>query len=630
MGHTLRLTNKKNYIFNSFFITYFILIVISWGIFIAYSYFDYQNFYNQNMNLKKDKIKYEILSNKEAYLSSIILKQNIGNILRLKSISNNLFSNACIYKNDKKILCLNNDLNTDNKIDFKIILDNEHKAYIIVQPEGVNFMSFIKSNPPYEIFITTLVLMLLYIINIVTLKKKIINPLQSSIDSVCSYLIEKHNTSIESIGGNEKHELAVLRNALEKLIQLNNETVNLKQKIELQKKFSDFAGYLLHDIRKPFSTVYSIINSFDKIKNKPELLNSAKNEIKSALTNVDSMIDNMLDYSRRIQLKTRPNSINSLLLYSLKIAVQGLQDKDISFKYDLQNNYKPLVNFEVIVRAFSNIISNALEAITITGKKNSGLIMVSSRDVEKYSKKYVEISIYNDGPSISEKDISKLFDSFFTKGKQKGTGIGLASCLNIVTLHNGIISTRNVDDDKGVEFVIDLPCSKDLDHIDKSEGLPSHINEILLFMKGINKISDKKQGDRVVVEDFSLTEKIICFIADDSEISRLYLENTIEKALSKYIPIIYTFEKPEDILAKMEEVMPDIIICDNNFDHKSDLKGEDLFKIIRKTNENVSLYLASNHSSSELKSIAENCNADGFFAPDISAENLQKKIISNN
>jgi len=56
---------------------------------------------------------------------------------------------------------------------------------------------------------------------------------------------------------------------------------------------------------------------------------------------------------------------------------------------------------------------------------------------------------------ISEESIGKIFEPLFTT-KQKGTGLGLASCKNLVEQHHGIISVKN----NPTTFSIQLPIEQ--------------------------------------------------------------------------------------------------------------------------------------------------------------------------
>ena len=53
---------------------------------------------------------------------------------------------------------------------------------------------------------------------------------------------------------------------------------------------------------------------------------------------------------------------------------------------------------------------------------------------------------------ISEDNLEKVFEPLFTT-KQRGTGLGLASCKNIIEQHQGEISVKN----NPTTFTITLP-----------------------------------------------------------------------------------------------------------------------------------------------------------------------------
>ena len=52
------------------------------------------------------------------------------------------------------------------------------------------------------------------------------------------------------------------------------------------------------------------------------------------------------------------------------------------------------------------------------------------------------MTITDNGNGISEEDISKLFEPYFTS-KPKGMGLGLASTLNIIQSHKGIVDVTS-------------------------------------------------------------------------------------------------------------------------------------------------------------------------------------------
>jgi len=64
----------------------------------------------------------------------------------------------------------------------------------------------------------------------------------------------------------------------------------------------------------------------------------------------------------------------------------------------------------------------------------------------------VVLEFIDSGIGIPDKDLDKVFEPLFTT-KQKGTGLGLASCKNIIEQHQGEISVKN----NPTTFIIKLP-----------------------------------------------------------------------------------------------------------------------------------------------------------------------------
>ena len=96
-----------------------------------------------------------------------------------------------------------------------------------------------------------------------------------------------------------------------------------------------------------------------------------------------------------------------------------------------------------------NLAMNASDAMDSKGT----LTLRTYRD-KPAQKAYLEIS--DTGCGISEKDLSKIFDPFYTtKEMGKGTGLGLSTAYGIVKENDGHISVKETSP-RGTTFLIEF------------------------------------------------------------------------------------------------------------------------------------------------------------------------------
>ena len=114
----------------------------------------------------------------------------------------------------------------------------------------------------------------------------------------------------------------------------------------------------------------------------------------------------------------------------------------IAWESDLQN-LSTFGNTDKIQVSIENIVDNGMRyaesGMKVSLKRKGG---------------FAVIEIYNDGPSIREEHIGKIFDNFY-KDKTGNFGLGLAISKKIVDFYKGGISAVNRD--KGVSFIIKYP-----------------------------------------------------------------------------------------------------------------------------------------------------------------------------
>jgi len=104
-----------------------------------------------------------------------------------------------------------------------------------------------------------------------------------------------------------------------------------------------------------------------------------------------------------------------------------------------------------IEQVLVNLIRNAIEAIIIKGSESYFLKIYSNID----KKGWIKISVVDSGCGVENKNINKIFDTYFTT-KKDGLGMGLAICRSIIEEHDGVLQ-YSPGAGTGSEFYFTLP-----------------------------------------------------------------------------------------------------------------------------------------------------------------------------
>jgi len=166
-----------------------------------------------------------------------------------------------------------------------------------------------------------------------------------------------------------------------------------------------------------------------KFPKEPEDLPIYLDLIKKSIDRISHQVDDVLGYVRSSPLKLISVSSSELVQNCIK-KINIPENIKLKFiENDLQIKCDPIKLEAVII----NLIVNAIQEIP-----NGGNIEIRSFENDEF----VVIEFIDSGKGISNENIDKVFEPLFTT-KQKGTGLGLASCKNIVEQHLGKISVKN-------------------------------------------------------------------------------------------------------------------------------------------------------------------------------------------
>ena len=219
------------------------------------------------------------------------------------------------------------------------------------------------------------------------------------------------------------HNITLLKKSEKAFLQ--TEKLNAAQRLLLT---------LAHEVRNPLTNIYL---SLDQLK--PNVTSEGPQNLVEIISRnskrISSLITQLLDTSKPVDIDMQKISLNKVVEESVAAALDRVMLKNIT----LQVNYHEsdalvMADLAQIKIAFLNIIINAIEAMA----ENMGKLLI---EVKSQGAKYV-VSITDNGSGISEEDISKLFEPYFTS-KPKGMGLGLASTLNIIQSHKAVVDVAS-------------------------------------------------------------------------------------------------------------------------------------------------------------------------------------------
>ncbi len=115
-------------------------------------------------------------------------------------------------------------------------------------------------------------------------------------------------------------------------------------------------------------------------------------------------------------------------------------------------------NVDTLSQVFFIMLSNARDAMPKGGELSISTKSVPSDNTAEEIGSWIEIQFRDTGHGISEAEIDRIFDPFYTtKASKNGTGLGLSLSYGIIQNHGGTIHVES-QVNKGTTFTIRLPC----------------------------------------------------------------------------------------------------------------------------------------------------------------------------
>ncbi len=263
---------------------------------------------------------------------------------------------------------------------------------------------------------------------------------------------------------NEMRVHQILQEAKEQLeIKVEERTTALrmeKERAEDATKIKNkFISLVSHDLRGPLGSVMGLLGILEK-KDNYELDAATETEMVSkagkSLGGLVEMIDQLLDLSRlqsgKISVIKRPVTVRDLAASSFGHCAASAEKKGIRLLNEAPPGMKVFADSALIAEVLNNLVSNAVKFC-----REGDSITVGAPDP-------LTVTVKDTGTGISALLVPDLFKSevkttTIGTGGEKGTGLGLPYCKEIMEAHGGDLMVESVEG-RGAVFSIRLPPAR--------------------------------------------------------------------------------------------------------------------------------------------------------------------------
>src|SRR5262249_47259611 len=192
-------------------------------------------------------------------------------------------------------------------------------------------------------------------------------------------------------------------------------------------------------------------------------------ELRFAVYQMNDLIESLLEFSRtRESLRLRPGKLEDAVRAAIQNVRMHPEFSNITIDLIGEDCTEGQFDMKKLERVFQNLLMNACQAIGL----NKGKIAIEIKEGEAGG---FEVKITDTGGGIPAALQERIFEPFFSHGKENGTGLGLTVSQKIVQDHGGGLRVSETSE-PGTAFLGHLPppppaCSRQV------QGPPARLHQ---------------------------------------------------------------------------------------------------------------------------------------------------------
>ncbi len=211
------------------------------------------------------------------------------------------------------------------------------------------------------------------------------------------------------------------------------------------------ASSISHDLRHSLAAIMANAEFLSANNRGSEEREELYGEVRAGVNQMTELLDSLLEFSRsRESLRSSEGSVEETISRAVQSVRTHPQFHDVVVKVKCNGNSDGFFEPKKLERAFQNLLRNACESLPAQGGKVEITIDPTATGLE--------IRIADNGHGIPDAIRERIFEPFFSQGKENGTGLGLTIVQKIVQDHGGEVRLEHTSP-QGSTFVVFLPRS---------------------------------------------------------------------------------------------------------------------------------------------------------------------------
>ena len=337
-----------------------------------------------------------------------------------------------------------------------VVAGDTQYGYIHLKINKDDYSDVLKSNAINRVLATLFVFGVGIVFTLI-LSRQYTRPIERVVDAAMRVAA---GDLTQHIKVKNRDEIGKLSESFNFMVSKLREARTLEEKLREAEHLSglgQLSRHMAHEIRNPLNFISLSIDHIGAKyrpgdREKEEKFSSLISGIKQEILRLDKLVNDFLEYSRPLTLHRRMVNVKELLDDIIDLIWAKAEVEKIKIVKDYNEPVELYLDPDLFKTCVLNVVTNAFQAMA---SKDEGGVLAIKTAIDGNA---FILSISDEGEGVSEENLSKMFEPFFST-KENGLGLGLPMTKRVIEEHGGTVDFMSVPG-KGSEMKFTLPLKK--------------------------------------------------------------------------------------------------------------------------------------------------------------------------